>query len=70
MGLACKDNLDRPLRMVQDTSEPLRISEDQSCTLISSKAASKADDEGVGIEHTLELSHLDRPFTQAEMLPK
>src|SRR5271157_1381100 len=68
MGFACKDDLRRTFRIVQDTSQAFGIAEDERGSLICSKAPRKTNDQGIRTEHVLELGHLDRSLAQAQVM--
>ncbi len=50
MGLAGEDDLHRPLRVVEDALEPLRVAEEQGGALVGRKAPCEADGQCVRVE--------------------
>ena len=53
MGFACEDELNRPLGVVQDTRQPIRIAEQEGGPFVGGEAAGEAYREHAGVEDFL-----------------
>ena len=65
MGLAGEDELDRPVRVVDQAGEPVDVGEDQRRPLVGGEAAGEADRQDLGIERLLELRERRRRLAVA-----
>ena len=68
MCLAGKNDLYRPLWIVQNSTYTFNVAENERCPFVGCVAPGKANNESISIQHALEFSHLHRAFTQAQVL--
>ena len=55
MGLAGEDDLERPIRVVDQLGQAVDVREDHAAPLVGREPPGEADREGIGVQHVLEL---------------
>src|SRR5579863_2234807 len=68
MRLAREDDLHRALRVIDDTLESFQVAENEGCAFIRRETPRETDNQGIRVQHALELRHLDHPFAQAQVM--
>src|SRR4051812_25059496 len=68
MCLAAKDDLDRPLGVIEDAGNAFQIMEDQHGPLVCSKTAGESDGKGIRIEKMVCTVKALRAFAMPEIL--
>ena len=67
MGLAGEDELYRALRVVHDLSKPVKVAEEQGCSLVGGETTGKTDGQGIVAEPFLDGDNLLRSIVGAEL---
>ena len=68
MGLAGKDDLDRPFRIVQKPLKPVSVMEDKGGPLVSRKPAGKSQCQRLWIEHFIDFREFPVTFSMTQLL--
>ncbi len=65
---AREDDLHRAFRVIDDAFEPFHVAENKRGAFIRREPPREADNQRVGVQHALELRHLERAFAEAQVM--